>query len=175
MLKCDEKTAGNKIAEHFNIDAPRSRQNNGGTFNGEEWAKGLDPNHDALGPLGIAPETCSAFGAGYNATRPSLKGTLCIAVRDLSGKPVCFIGVHPETLDVHFPEGAEVPSFLNSDRISVGVLHVVSDPLDVLRHLEAGIPELANTIAVLAPITPELLEQLATMARDRGATTLEFH
>lgn len=176
VWKCDEKTAGNKLAEHFKISAPqRPREIISGKFNADEWGKSLDPTHEALAPLGISTETYTAFGAGYNALQRSLKGMLCIPVRDASGTTVCFVGVQPDTQELCHPKGVDVPPFLNRDRISAGTLHVVIHPLDVLRHLEAGIPELANTIAVLTTITPDTLNSLSVFARERGINAIEFH
>ena len=80
-----------------------------------------------------------------------------------------------ETQEVSFPKDFEPPPLFNCDRISKGTLHVVAHPLDVLRQLDTGIADLANTVAVFAPVTPELLDSLAALAREREVDAFEFH
>jgi hypothetical protein len=127
--KIDEAGAGRKLADHFDIKTQRKPETSG-KFDPVEWGKSLDPLHAALTPFGISPETLASFGAGYNASRPSLKGMLCLPVRDASGTPTGFIGIHPETRELTIPKTITA-QLLNIDRIGAGVLHVVTQPLDV--------------------------------------------
>lgn len=169
---CKEPEAGRLLGTHFKVEAPRQPA---GKINLDDWGKDLNPNHEALETLGIDPAVLSTFGAGYNASKPSLKGLLCLPVRDIKGAKLGYLGISPETNAVAYPNGFTPPSLFNCDKVGPGTLHVVYHPLDVLRHLDAGIEELSNVVAVLVPITPDLLDELSALARERQVTAFEFH
>lgn len=176
VLNCDEPTAGKKLAAHFNIDAPRQPVTS--KVNLEEWGKGLNPSHEALQPLGIPPKTFSAFGGGYNALKPSLKGLLCLPYRDRDGTLLGYIGINVETQEPSYPKGLEPSALFNCDRIEKGTLQVVSHPMDVLHQLDTGIPDLKNVVAVLTeqpPYSLDLIERIIAFARERDVDNIEFH
>jgi hypothetical protein len=175
VLKCDEPAAGRKLAEAFDIKSPPRKPEPTGKFDAEKWGKDLDPDAEQLKIFGISPTTYRAFGAGYNGSKPSLKGMLCIPVRDAGGPPLGFVGVALDTQELSFPKGVSPDMLLNADRITPGTLHVVSHPLDVLRQIETGIEELANVVAIMTAITPDMLDGLTAIARERGVESFEFH
>jgi hypothetical protein len=175
VLKCDEPAAGRKLAEAFDIKSPARKSESNGKFDADKWGKDLDPDAEQLKFLGISPATYRALEAGYNGRNPSLKGMLCIPVRDSGGTKLGFVGVALDTQELLFPKGVSAEMLLNCDRITPGTLHVVMHPLDVLRQIETGIEELANVIAVMTVITPEILDSLTTIARERGVKAFEFH
>lgn len=174
VLKCDAPAAGRKLAEAFDIAQPQKTAQTTGKFDAEKWGKDLNPDAPELEPLGIAPDTYRAFGGGYNATKPSLKGMLCLPVRDAAGASQGFVGVSLDG-ELTFPKGVNPETLFNADRTTPGTLHVVTSPLDVLRQLETGIEELANVVAIMVPVTPAILETLAAFAKERGVETMEFH
>lgn len=51
-----------------------------------------DPRHPLLNELGIAATTLEAFGVGYS-NAGLLKGLLAIAVRDVTGMFVAYVGL----------------------------------------------------------------------------------
>lgn len=176
VTECDQPTAGRKLEDAFDIKSPPRKSENGSTkFDPEKWGKGLDPAAYQLAPLGLAPEVYRAFGAGYNATKPSLKGMLCVPIRQPDGTLLGFVGVHVETRELAFPKPAFAEALLNCDRVTPGTLHVVTHPLGVLRQIETGIEELANVVAIMTTITPAVLDNLTAFARERGVETIEFH
>jgi hypothetical protein len=178
FYNCNAKEAGDKIGGRFGIDAPFKPNTNGGgekTYNVAEWGKNLDPAHAALAPLNLSEETLKQFGAGYNASKPFLKGKLCLPVRQPDGTLFAYLGIDVESREVTLPKQIGPTWLYNNDRITAGTLHVVSHPLDVLYQLGSGVPDLENTIAVLCPITPELLDIIAAFARERDVGCLEFH
>jgi hypothetical protein len=175
VLKCDAPTAGKKLADAFDIQSPARKTESPGRFDAEKWGKDLDPDAEQLKIFGISPATYRAFGAGYNGSKPSLKGMLCIPVRDAGGPPLGFVGVALDTQELSFPKGVSPDMLLNADRITPGTLHVVSHPLDVLRQIETGIEELANVVAIMTAITPDMLDGLTAIARERGVESFEFH
>ncbi len=88
---------------------------------------------------------------------------------------MAFIGISPDTEEITYPKDFDHSRFFNCDRIGRGTLHVVSHPLDVLRQIDTGIPDLTNTVAVLTAITPAVLDALAAFAREREVDAIEFH
>jgi DNA primase len=177
--RVDEATAGRQLASHFKMDSPRQPADNGSggaKFNAEEFAKHLDPAHEALRGLGISAETLRAVGGGY-CTRPSLRGRLALPIRDENGTMTGFFGIaldgqEPELL---FPKGTEPPELFNCQAVQAGTLHVVFHPVDALRAIDSGMDEQRNTIAVLSPLTPALLMTIGTLAQKSGVDIVEFH
>jgi hypothetical protein len=174
VLNCDEPAAGCKLADAFSIKSPRKTEGSNGKFDPEKWGRDLNPDAPELAPLGISADTYRAFGAGYNATKPSLKGMLCIPVRDAGGIPLGFVGVNLESRELTFPKGLSPDMLLNCDRTAPGKLYAVAHPLDVLRQIETGIDELANVVAIMTTITPDILDRLAALTRERGVEAIEF-
>ena len=96
VLKCDAPAAGRKLAEAFDIKSP-PRKAEPGKFDAEKWGADLDPDAEQLKILGIAPATYRGFEGGYNASKPSFKGMLCLPARDVSGAKVGFVGIALDT------------------------------------------------------------------------------
>jgi DNA primase len=172
------------IAEHFGVgDTPARRPAasttptkppGGRAFDAEAYAKRLDPNHDALAALGIAPETFQAFGSGYAAGGVN-RGRLALPIHDREGKCVAYIGraLGDESPTMVFPNGfAAQEHIFNAHKVSEGELYLVRDPLDVLRAFEGGIE---NVVSFLGPMTPHNLEILAALCDERKVETIEIY
>jgi len=177
------------IAEHFGVgnsspsraaDHPstvpnRSPKPQGGrAFDAEAYSKRLDPNHDALAALGIAPETFQAFSSGY-ASGGVNRGRLALPIHDREGKCVAYIGraLGDESPTMVFPNGFPAQEHIfNAHKVSEGELYLVRDPLDVLRAFEGGIE---NVVSFLGPMTPHNLEILAALCDERKVETIEIY
>ena len=143
-------------------------------FDPEAYAKGLDPNHEALAGLGFAPETLREWRAGYASTGVN-KGRLAMAVVTSDGKIAGFIGrtVKDEFPTLTFPNGFDPQAFIfGADRIEPGSLVLVRDPIDVLRAVESGCE---NVVCFLTQeITQQQLQALNTLMAERKCPSLTF-
>jgi hypothetical protein len=166
------KQAAQEIAEHFRINGQRPAASEpSGRLTPLDY---LQTDHPALAPLGLRPETLAAFGAGY-APKGIMRGKLAIPIHALDGTLLAYCG---RNLDEHEPGLAYPKGFdpntviLNAHQMGPGTLYAVRDPLALLKAHQNGI---GNVIAFLHEITPPLLEMLATIMRERGATSVELH
>ena len=77
-----------------------------------------------------------------------------------------------ETHTAIFPNGTNPhDSIFNSHRVRSGDLYLVRDPLQVLQAVENGVE---NVVAFLTTITPQQLEQLASLMDERKVETFEL-
>lgn len=143
-------------------------------FDPEAYAKGLDPNHEALSGLGIAPETLRDWRAGYASTGVN-KGRLAMAVVTQDGKIAGFVGraVKDEFPTLTFPNGFAPQALIyGADRVEAGPLVLVRDPIDVLRAIESGC---ANVVCFLSQeITLQQLQNLNSLMVERKCESLTF-
>lgn len=58
--------------------------------------KNLDPTHETVRALGLAPETVDEFGLGYCTRRGLLEGRIAVPLHDPQGELVAYTGRHPE-------------------------------------------------------------------------------
>ena len=134
----------------------------------------LIPDHDALASLAIAPETFTAFGAGY-APKGIMRGRLAMPIHDRAGTLLAYGGraLKDESPALIFPNGFDPRLHIfNADRIIAGDLFLVRDPLRVLTAFESG---LTNVIAFLTEsIGPQQLEQLASLMDERQCESVEL-
>lgn len=165
------KDVGKKLETLFNISAPRIPTGEK-EFDAEGFGKSLDPSAPELQPLGIKTETLQLYGGGY-CTRPSLKGKLALPVQDLDGN-LLFIGIEIETTAIVYPKlkDAKLPYFFGEQRLEAGTLHVVHHPLDVLRSVDGN---MENVLALLTPVTPDVLAKLKELMEAKQLETVEFH
>ena len=143
-------------------------------FDPEAYAKSLDPTHEALAALGLAPETLREWRAGYASTGVN-KGRLAMAVVGQDGKIAGFIG---RTLKVEFPtlifpSGFDPQAHIyGADRIEAGPVVLVRDPIDVLRANESGCE---NVVCFLSQeITQQQLQNLSALMVKRKCESLTF-
>jgi hypothetical protein len=99
------KEAAAFLAEHFQKDQspkPTSpvatvlsnsspKKNEAGQPNGLNPLTYLQPEHPLVQALGISPETCRHFGAGY-ASRGIMRGKLAIPIHDINHRLLAYIG-----------------------------------------------------------------------------------
>jgi DNA primase len=142
--------------------------------------KGLKPldylqsSHEAVQALGVSPETCARFGAGY-APKGIMRGRLAIPIHDRGRALLAYCGraVKEESPTLIFPNGFDPRgAIFNAHRIVEGDLFLVRDPLQVLTAHESGID---NVVAFLTEnVTAQQLEQLAALMDDRKCEHLEM-
>lgn len=175
---CTIREAAEAITEHFgNPTVPDKRETNSSSrqdrrgFDVEAYAKALDPAHEALKPLGMAPETLREWKAGYSNSGV-LRGRLALPITGKDGTIIGYMGraVKDESPTLTFPNGV-TPSehIFGADRVGEGELYLVRDPLDVLKAAEGGIE---NAVCFLCEITPQMLEMLASLMDERKAATV---
>ena len=143
-------------------------------FDPEAYAKSLDPNHEALAGLGLAPETLREWRAGYASTGVN-KGRLAMAVVGQDGKIAGFIGrtVKDEFPTLIFPNGFDPQAHIyGTDRVEAGPVVLVRDPIDVLRANESGCE---NVVCFLSQeITQQQLQNLSALMVERKCESLTF-
>lgn len=132
----------------------------------------LEPDHEALKPLGISPETLAEFGAGY-APKGIMRGRLAIPIRDWEGNLIAYCGQSVsdgQSPKLIFPNCFEPEKHIfNADKIQDSELILARDPLTVLSATEAGI---VNLICFLTlEMTSLQLQMLAALMDER---TIEF-
>lgn len=89
------KEAAFWIAEHFGIQSEEKNTNQGPKRSSEEGFQPLDyiqPDHEAVEALGLAPEDAERIGAGY-APRGVMRGQVAIPIRLEDGKLVGYLGI----------------------------------------------------------------------------------
>ncbi len=135
----------------------------------------LQATHEAVQALGVSPETCAHFGAGF-APKGIMRGRFAIPIHDRTGILLAYCGrtVTDESPSLIFPNGFDPRgAIFNAHRIIEGDLFLVRDPLQVLTAHESGIE---NVVAFLTEnVTALQLEQLAALMDERKCETLEFH
>ncbi len=158
------------------VPAPASptRQSKRPGFDAAAYAAKLDPDHEALEPLGLSSVTLKRFQAGYSLTGLN-RGRLALPVHDLEGKVLAYIGraVSDEQQPlIVAPNGFDLAGHLfNGQAAGEGELCVARDPLSVLSAYEAGIE---NCVAFLTEtITAHQLEILASLMDERGVSAIE--
>ena len=133
----------------------------------------LLPEHPAVQALGISPETCSHFGAGY-APKGIMRGRLAIPIHDHDGELVAYCGraVNGESPALIFPIGFQpAEHVLGAHLVKPGPLYLMRDPLDVLKAHEGGID---NAVAFLSEVlVPQQLEMLSSFMDERKCETVE--
>lgn len=135
----------------------------------------LEPDHEALKPLGISPETLAELGAGY-APKGIMRGRLAIPIRDWDGNLIAYCGQavsEEQSPKLIFPNGFEPERYIfNADRVGAGEAILARDPVAVFAASEAG---LANLISFLTPEMKSLqLEMLATLMDERSIGSVDF-
>ncbi|MGD0076205.1 MAG: CHC2 zinc finger domain-containing protein [Candidatus Binataceae bacterium] len=134
----------------------------------------LQAAHEAVQALGVSPETCAHFGAGF-APKGIMRGRFAIPIHDRAGTLLAYCGraVNDESPSLIFPNGFDPRgAIFNAHRIAEGDLILVRDPLQVLTAHESGIE---NVVAFLTEsVTALQLEQLAALMDERKCEHLEM-
>ena len=170
-LPLDE--AGRKIAAHFNLAQTRKPAEAENGFDVGAFQKSLNPDAPELIPLGISADTIRFYNGGY-CTKPSLKGKLALPVCDLTGAIKFFMGIAIDNREIVYPKLKDfrVPFFYGVDKLESGTLHIVYHPFDLLRAVDANIE---NVLALLTPVTRDVLTSLKALMDAKDLHTIEFH
>lgn len=135
----------------------------------------LDPGHEALRPLGLAPETLAGFEAGF-APRGIMRGRLAIPIHDAQGILLAYAGraiSDDQEPKLIFPANFDPSRHLfNAHRIAPGPLTLARDPLAVLGAFEAGIN---NVVAILTDtLTAPQLELVIQLMQTANCESVEI-
>ncbi|MEQ9135738.1 MAG: CHC2 zinc finger domain-containing protein [Thalassobaculum sp.] len=98
----------------------------------------LQAEHDLVQALGISPETCEFFGAGF-APKGIMRGRLAIPIHDLNGDLVAYCGravKDDQTPLLVFPKEFEPSLYVFNLHQAEGAVTTTNDPLDVLMEYE---------------------------------------
>ena len=135
----------------------------------------LQPEHPLVQALGISPETCRHFGAGY-APKGIMRGRLAIPIHDVDGTLVAYCGqaLKGESPELIFPKEFQPAEYIfNAQEVHDGVLVLLRNPLMVLKAHKEGID---NVAACLTPtISSRQLENLAKVMSQKCCSALEIH
>ncbi len=126
----------------------------------------LQVEHAPVQALGIEPETCDAFDAGY-APKGIMRGRLAIPVHDRFGVLAAYCGhaLNGESPALIFPNGFRPWEFIfNAHRLvqndgGEGELILARDPLEAMIAWQNGISNVASFLT--QTIRPEQLEMLS--------------
>jgi len=167
-------SSGNSTVPGNSNSSPKPKEERKRGFDTEAYAKLLDPEHMALLPLGIKPETYRAWKAGY-ATSGVHRGRLALPIAGKDGSIVAYMGrsvKDDESPVMTFPNGSSPTDFIfGADRVTTGEIYLVRDPLDVLRASENGIE---NVVSFLCEVTPQMLEMLSSLMDERRCPTVSL-
>lgn len=165
-----QKEAAQTIALHFkliDIAKPEKATSSSKAF---EPLTYLDPEHEALKPLGLSADTLRHFEAGY-APKGIMSGRLAVPIHELDGTLIAYVGVALNGAEPRFKYPKDfTPRVFNANRVGEGVLYVARDPLKVLKAFEGGIE---NCVAV-EEMTPALLKLLAELSEAKGVDSVEL-
>jgi hypothetical protein len=154
--------------------SPQPQRERKSGFDPEAYAKGLDPAHEALAPLGLAAGTLREWKAGYASTGIN-RGRLALPITVADGTIIGFVGrtLKDETPTLTAPNGLVLAEHIfGVDHVGEGQLILVRDPLAVLRAAEAGH---ANVVSFLTEeVTPAQVEVLAKLMTERRCDSLLF-
>jgi len=168
-LEIGQQDAAKWVQEQFG--GPVQEKPPKGTFDVDRYIKGLDPNHEALEPLGIAPETLQLFIAGYVSGGRNAK-RLAIAMHDPKGDVTGFMGIalsEEDTPRIKLPDGMDARRVLfNAHRVKEGEVKVLQSPLDVIRASEFTDDQ--HVAFLTEDVTSEQLEMLVSLLDERKCT-----
>jgi hypothetical protein len=138
----DIRAAAGELAKACGLEAKTSKPTaEVKNFDVEKYAQNLDPEHDALRPLGLSPDTLREWKAGYVANYQGKGARLAIPIQGTEGI-VAFMGMSldPENPDLSFPKHIDPRLYLFGYGVASGTeIYLKSHPLDVLQAWENGI------------------------------------
>jgi hypothetical protein len=157
---------GEKTVNRSN-PSPQPQEERRKGFDAEAYVKTLDPEHEALAPLGIDAETLRDWKAGYSSSGVN-RGRLALPIALPDGTVAAYVG---RALNDALPVLSCHKEFdprgylFGADRVSEGEVTVVRDVLDVLKASESGID---NVVAFLTEsIQIAQLEVLISLMHER--------
>ena len=109
-------------------------------FDVEKYAQSLDPNHEALKPLGISPDTLREWKAGYVSNYQGKGAKLAIPIRGTEGI-IAFLGmdINADDPELHFPKHIDPKLYVFGYGMAEGPeIYLTAHPLDVLRAWDSG-------------------------------------
>lgn len=137
----------------------------------KEAARSLQPlaylqaEHPNVQALGLDPETCDRFGAGY-APKGIMRGMLAIPIYDQTGSLVAYCGqsIKSQIDPLKFPKGFDPTQHLfGLQQVQKGTLVLAHDPLEVLRASQNGIENAVSFLTdALSTTQLELLHSIMT-------------
>ena len=112
----------------------------------------LVANHPKVSDLGVTPETCEHFGAGY-APKGILRGRLAIPIHNAEGILQGYCGravTDDQQPTLLFPKGLSPNAYrFNLHRLKPGECHCFEDPLKAMLAHQCGVE---NVIAILLDV-----------------------
>jgi hypothetical protein len=166
-----EKSGMAKVATNSSRDSSPQPQTGEGKLKPLDYLKS---EHEVVQALGVSPDTCAYFGAGF-APKGIMRGRFAIPVHDCAGVLLAYCGraVKDESPTLLFPNGFDPSAVIfNAHKITEGDLFLVRDPLQALTAYENGIE---NVVAFLTDgITAQQLEQLASLMDERTCERVEI-
>jgi hypothetical protein len=129
----------------------------------------LDPYHESLIYDG---EVVKMLGGGVSKS-PTHRGLLALPIYALDGSIKAFVGVSPDhaTDEVALPKDYTPPFFMGVQKVRPPHLIVARSLHDWLVDYEGG---LDGVIALLAPITPDVLTSLRALMLEAKCETMEI-
>jgi len=188
LRKTGQKEAAELIAEHFGtVTVPGSKRNSTVPAGGNSTVPRatqekrelrpldhLQAEHEGVQALGVSPETCRHFGAGY-ASKGIMRGRFAIPIHDAAGALVAYCGraVTLQSPLYLFPNGFDPGSVIfGAERVEEGYLYLVREPVDVLLAHENGI---SNVVCFLTEeVSAQQLEMLSGLMDERRCPSLLF-
>ena len=110
------------------------------SFDVEKYAQNLDPEHEALKPLGISADTLRDWKAGYVSNYQGKGARLALPIKGSEGI-VAFMGMalDAENPELSFPKHIDPRLYIFGYGMAEGPdLYLVASPLDVLRAWDSG-------------------------------------
>jgi hypothetical protein len=151
---------GSAIADTAPVTKPPAPRHKQG-YEAAAYASRLDPAHASLASLNVAPETFTAFMAGFASTGLN-RGRLAIALHDPAGAAIGHFGfalgdAQPRLL---FHESVDPRAYVFNAHRAVGEVRLVRDPLAVMAAHEAGEAAICFLTDLVEPHQHELLAAL---------------
>jgi DNA primase len=161
---------GDKTAPTTVPPAPRGERG----FDGETYAKTLDPAHASLEPLGISADTLRLFKAGYSGSGVN-KGRLALPIHDHAGNILAFCGrsLKDEQPLLIFPKNFDQRGRLfGTHQVGEGeeFVYLCLDPLQVLKAYENGVQ---NAVACLGTLDSATLDALSVWMQEKDIKFIE--
>lgn len=114
-------------------------------------------DHDKIAALGLVPETCTYFGAGY-APKGILRGRLAIPIHQADGQLVGYCGravTDEQSPKLMFPKKFQPEAYrFNLHRVIPGDVYCLDDPLKAMLAYQSGVE---NVISLLTDQVPNVV------------------
>lgn len=136
-------------------------------FDVDKYAEGLEPEHEALEPLTISPDTLKEWKAGYSKTGVN-RGRLALPIESLQHGVVGYMGmeINPDQPNLIFPNGVDPRLYIfGATHASGSELYLTRSPLDVLKAWDSGVQ---NAVAFLTETISSSQLQYLSALMDQG-------